>query len=169
MVCYNAQTFFNCLDKLFTVPKYKLRHVIDDTDVISRAESEKRIFWIIFIFGLLLNLGTCFIISIFISLNKEIQLMTYDEERLMPVLKKLVLILSDGTAFFLYMTKSIKLKITQIHKFDYDRCGFFAYYQNGHIQTLVGNPYKLNYIHDSNFDSKAIQGKKSSFKHLSIE
>ena len=67
MVCYNAQTFFNCLDKLFTVPKYKLRHVIDDTDVISRAESEKRIFWMIFIFGLLLNLATCFMILIFIS------------------------------------------------------------------------------------------------------
>ena len=169
MVHYNAQTFFNCLDKLFTVPKYKLRHVIDDTDVISRAESEKRIFWIIFILGLLLNLGTCFLISIFISLNKEIQLKTYDEERLMPVLQKLVLILSDGTALFLYMTKSLELKIAQIHNFDYDRCGFFAYYQHGHIQTLVGNTYELNYIYDSNFDSKAIRGKKISFKLLSID
>ena len=169
MVYYYFETFFNCFDKICTVPRYKLKHVNDDNDVISKAESEKRIFWIIFIFALFLNLGICFMISIFISLNKEINVTEYDEEILMPVLQKLVLILSDGTTLFLYMTKSLELKIAKIHKFNYDPCGFFAYYQNGHIQTLVGNTYELNYIYDSNFDSKAIQGKKSIFKSISVK
>ena len=72
MVNEKIKTFFNFLDKLFKVPRsYKLNHVNDDSDVISKAESETRIFCIIFVLGLFLNLGGSFVISILINLTTE--------------------------------------------------------------------------------------------------
>ena len=167
MVNEKIKTFFNFLDKLFKVPRsYKLNHVNDDSDVISKAESETRIFWIIFVLGLFLNLGGSFVISILINLTKEspryeIIETEYGEQisnNPLPVLQNLVLILADGRSLFFYIDKILDLRIMKTHKFSYDHCGFFAYNQIDHIQTLVGTQGKLNFIHDSNFNSKKILG-----------
>ena len=165
MACKNINRIFEYLDILFNVPRtYILRHVNDDSDIISRADSEKRIFWLFFILGFALNLGGSFVIYIFMIFEDEptnyeiIETESGKELFGSPVLQELVLILGDGTSLFLYMNKSLHLKITKTHKFNYDPFGFFAYYQNDHIQTLIGNQMKPNYIHDLNFNSKKIFG-----------
>ena len=124
MACKNINRIFEYLDILFNVPRtYILRHVNDDSDIISRADSEKRIFWLFFILGFALNLGGSFVIYIFMIFEDEptkyeiIETESGKELFGSPVLQELVLILGDGTSLFLYMNKSLHLKITKTHKF----------------------------------------------------
>ena len=139
---------------------YKLSHVNDNTDVISRSESERRVFLLIWFLGFCLNLGMTVLISILITLidNDTQQLGNYPLQNDVPVLQKLVVIFGDGTTSFLAMNTNLELQIVKTHRFNFDKCGFFAYDNVDHIQTLVGTPGKLNYIHDSNFNSKKIIG-----------
>ena len=89
----------------------------------------------------------------------EVKVITYDTElEALPVVPKLVVIFGDGTAFFLVLDNSLELAIIQDKKFIFDERGFFAYDQINHIQTLVGNPYALNYMHYSKFHYKKIHG-----------
>lgn len=159
---------FTFLDELFKVPRtYNLSHVNDDTDIISREESEKRIVWIIFIFGIFLNFGVSLVVFILFLLNVEApkhEIMKHEantSESTLPVLQQLGLILGDGTALFMYMDKSLAMKIIKTHKFNYDPFGFFIFHENDHFQTLVGTPGQLNYIHDLKFNSKKLFGKYS--------
>ena len=83
----------------------------------------------------------------------------YDTELdIWPVVQKLVVIFGDGTAFFLVMYKNLELAIVQDQKFNFDERGFFAYDQINHVQTLVGDPFDLNYMHYSKFHYKKIPG-----------
>ena len=151
------------LDTFFKIPRtYNLSHINDDTDTISRADSERRLCLLFWWLGLFLNFGLAILIGIFFSLQKnqilpnrsEIEEISSD----IPVVQKLAVIFGDGTTLFLAMNKSLDLNVLKTHKFNYDNCGFFAYDDHNHIQTLVGSSGKLNYIHDSNFNSKKIQG-----------
>ena len=155
--------FLKLLNTFFQLPRaYQLSHVNDDTDVISRSDSERRVFLLIWFLGFCLNLGMTVLISILISIiNNDTVNLSNDisqNESDIPVLQKLVVIFGDGTTLFLAMTKKLELKIVKTHKFNFDKCGFFAYDEVDHIQTLVGSPGNLNYIHDSNFNSKKIIG-----------
>ena len=100
------------------------------------------------------------LITILISLmdNDALNLSNQPLQNDLPVLQKLVVIFGDGTALFLAMNTMLELKILKTHRFNFDKCGFFAYDAIDHIQTLVGSPGTLNYIHDSNFNSKKIIG-----------
>ena len=151
------------LNTFFQLPRtYQLSHVNDDTDIISRSDSDRRVFLLIWFLGFCLNLGMTILISILISLinNDALNLSNnlLQNKSDMPVLQKLAVIFGDGTTLFLAMNKMLELKIVKTHKFNFDKCGFFAYDEVDHIQTLVGSPGRWNYIHDSNFNSKNIIG-----------
>ena len=151
------------LENFSKIPRiFTLSHINDNTDTISRADSEKRLFLLFWCLGLCLNLGLAILIGILFSLQQnEIVLIGSEMEEVssdVPVVQKLAVIFGDGTTLFLAMNKSLELNVLKTHKFNYDNCGFFAYDEPNHIQTLVGSSGKLNYIHDSNFNSKKIQG-----------
>ena len=167
MVYSKIKKCFEYLNILFKVPRsYILRHVNDDSDVISRAESERRIFWLFFMLGFALNLVGCLLIFLFMILKAGPAKYEFIETEsgkdifnsALPVIQKLVLILGDGTSLFLYMNQNLHLKISKSHKLDYDPHGFFAYHQNDRIQTLIGSKGKPNSIYDSNFNSNKIFG-----------
>ena len=151
------------LNDLCRVPRtYKLTHINDDTDVIPKSQSEKRVIWLICVVGVCLHVGLAVVISIMISITENPGFSMKDPtEKLasdVAVLQKLVVIFGDGTTLFLAMNMNLELDVLKTHNFNYDNCGFFAYDEPNHIQTLVGSSEKLNYIHDSNFNSKKIQG-----------
>ena len=155
--------FLKLLNTFFQLPRtYQLSHVNDDTDIISRSDSDRRVFLLIWFLGFCLDLGMTILISILISIinNDALDLRNnlLQNNSDVPVVKKLVVIFGDGTTLLLAMTKSLELEIVKTHRFNFDKCGFFAYDHVDHIQTLVGSPGKLNYIHDSNFNSKKIIG-----------
>ena len=110
--------------------------------------------------GKVAHFGLAIFIGIFFSLQQnqilpnrsEIEEISSD----VPVVQKLAVIFGDGTTLFLAMNKTLNLNVLRTHRFHYDNCGFFAYDHPNHIQTLVGSSGKLNYIHDSNFNSKKI-------------
>ena len=152
------------LNDFSRVPRtYKLSHINDNTDVIPKAESEKRVIWLICVLGFCLHLGLAIVISVLISLEQNQVLQEGIEMAKLVsdvlVVQKLAVIFGDGTTLFLAVNKSLELKVLKTHKFNYDNCGFFAYDEINHIQTLVGSSENLNYIHDSDFNSKKIQGK----------
>ena len=140
---------------------YTLTHVNINTDLISKEDSEKRVIWLLTIFAFLQS----FTFSILV-LRSSLPLKNYEintpksntELEILPVVQKLVVIFGDGTSLFLVMNKSLELAIIQDQKFNFDKSGFFAYDQINHIQTLVGNPYALNYMHYSKFHYKEIAG-----------
>ena len=162
--CYQSLIrFLKLLNTFFQLPRtYQLSHVNDDTDVISRSDSDRRVVLLIWFLGFCLNVGMTILISILISIinNDTLNLSNnlLQNKSKVPVVQKLVVLFGDGTTLFLAMNKMLELKIVKTHKFNFDKCGFFAYDESGHIQTLVGSPGKLNYIHDSNFNSKKIVG-----------
>ena len=152
------------LNDFSRVPRtYKLSHINDNTDVIPKAESEKRVIWLICVLGVCLHLGLAVMISILILITESpVFSMKTPTEKLVPdvaVLQKLVVIFGDGTTLFLAMNMNLEVEVLKTHKFNYDHCGFFAYDEPNHIQTLVGSSENLNYIHDSGYNSKKIQGK----------
>lgn len=152
------------LNDFSRVPRtYKLTHINDNTDVIPKSQSEKRVIWLICVLGFCLHLGLAIVISILISIteNPVFSMKTQTEKLVseVAVLHKLVVIFGDGTTLFLAMNMNLELKVLKTHKFNYDHCGFFAYDEPNHIQTLVGSSENLNYIHDSDFNSIKIQGK----------
>ena len=152
------------LNDLCRVPRtYKLTHINDDTDVIPKSQSEKRVIWLICVLGVCLHLGLAVMISILILITESpVFSMKTPTEKLVPdvaVLQKLVVIFGDGTTLFLAMNMNLEVEVLKTHKFNYDHCGFFAYDEPNHIQTLVGSSENLNYIHDSDFKSEKIQGK----------
>ena len=154
-------TFFN---KCFTCPRtYIFTHVNINADLISKEDSGKRVIWLLTIFAFLLDL-TFSILIITLSLyssndSSKYEILTSNTElEVLPVVQKLVVIFGDGTSLFLVMNKSLELAIIQDQKFNFDKSGFFAYDQINHIQTLVGNPYALNYMHYSKFHYKEIAG-----------
>ena len=61
-----------------------------------------------------------------------------------PANEKLLVIYSDGSAVDFIMKKTLELKVNRLHKFQYDKCGFHAFHENGHLQTLVGMEHKRN-------------------------
>ena len=160
--CHSLKKFIKLLNIFFQIrATYKLSHVNDNTDIISRSESERRVFLLIWFLGFCLNLGMTILISILITLiNNDTtkNLSNYPLQNDMPVLQKLAVIFGDGATLFLAMNTNQELQIVKMHRFNFDKCGFFAYGNVDHIQTLVGSPGKLNYIHDSNFNSKKIIG-----------
>ena len=160
--CHSLKKFIKLLNIFFQIRStYKLSHVNDNTDLISRSESERRVFLLIWFLGFCLNLGMTILISILITLiNNDTtkNLSNYPLQNDMPVLQKLAVIFGDGATLFLAMNTNQELQIVKTHRFNFDKCGFFAYDNVDHIQTLVGTPGKLNYIHDSNFNSKKIIG-----------
>ena len=158
---HSLRKFLKLLNIFFQIrATYKLSHVNDNTDVISRSESERRVFLLIWFLGFCLNLGMTVLISILITLidNDTLNLSNYPLQDDMPVLQKLAVIFGDGATLFLAMNTNQELQIVKMHRFNFDKCGFFAYGNVDHIQTLVGSPGNLNYIHDSNFNSKKIIG-----------
>ena len=167
--CFQAfKKILVLLDTFFKIPRiYTLSHINDDTDTISRADSERRLCLLFWCLGLFLNFGLAILIGILFYLHQnQIVPITSDVEEMssnIPVVQKLAVIFGDGTTLFFALNKSLELIILKTHKFNYDNCGFFAYDGPNHIQTLVGSSGKLNYIHDSNFNSKKIQGIFSLF------
>ena len=114
----------------------------------------------IWFLGFCLNFGITILICVMISIegsHTTYQLTNFLQNNV-PVLQKLVVIFGDGTALFIAMNKRLQFHILKKHKFNFDQCGFFAFDAVDHIQTLVGSPGKLNYIHDSDFNSKKIIG-----------
>ena len=163
--CFQAfNKFLVLLDTFFKIPRtYTLSHINDDTDTISRNDSERRLFLLMSCLGLCLEFGLAILIGILISLQQN-QVFTINskmEDILsdVPVIQKLAVIFGDGTTLFLVMNKSLELETIKTHKFTYDKRGIFAYSEINHIQTLIGSPENPNYIHDSNFNSKKILGK----------
>ena len=162
--CFQVlKTILQKLDNFFKIPRtYTLSHINDDTDTISRAESERRLCLLMGCLGLCLDFGLAILIVILISLEQnQLVPIRSEMEKLssnVPVVQKLAVIFGDGTTLFLVMNRSLELETVKTHKFTYDKCGFFAYDEINHIQTLVGSPGKLNYIHDSDFNSKKITG-----------
>ena len=148
--------FFKC------ARTYNLNHVNNNAGVISRAESENRVVKILSFFAVFMTVYICIMIAILISLMKSpekypLQIFDNDSDNL-PALQKLVVIFDDGNAFFMVMNKSFELEIVDTHNFNYDKCGFHAYDQIDHIQTLVGRPGQNNFMHDSRFNSRNISG-----------
>ena len=57
-------------NNFFTVPgAYIASHINDDGYVVKKEDSKNRIIWLSVIFGILLSLGLCFIISLVISIS----------------------------------------------------------------------------------------------------
>ena len=162
--CFKAfKKILVILDSFFKIPRtYTLSHINDDTDTISRADSERRLCWLMWCFGLCLDFGLAILIVILISFEQNKVLSTVTEnENMSPdvsVVQKLVVMFGDGMTLFFAMNKSLELEVVKTHKFTFDKCGFFAYDEINHIQTLVGSPGNLNLIHDPNFNSKRIRG-----------
>ena len=161
------QQFFHGLFRFLTVfneccsirRTYILNHVNINTDLISKEDSEKRVIWLLTIFAFFQCLTfSILIITSSLSLKIHEMSMSNTELEVWPVVQKLVVIFGDGTTFFLVMNKSMELAIVQDQKFNFDARGFFAYDQINHIQTLVGNPYALNYMHYSKSHYKKISG-----------
>ena len=163
--CFQAfNKFLVLLDTFFKIPRtYTLSHINDDTDTISRSDSERRLCLLFWWLGLCLDFGLAILIGILITLEQnQIVRISSEMEKItsnVPLVQKLAVIFGDGTTLFLVMNKSLELETVKTHKFTYDKCGFFAYDEINHIQTLVGSPGKLNYIHDSDFNSKKITGR----------
>ena len=155
-------TFYTLFNECFTLPRTKMFHVNINTDLISKEGSEKRVIWLLTSFALFQILTfSILVITLLRSLknNLEDKTIMYDTELdIWPVVQKLVVIFGDGTAFFLVMYKNLELAIVQDQKFNFDERGFFAYDQINHFQTLVGNPFDLNYMHYSKFHYKKIPG-----------
>ena len=162
LIFFKFITFFN---KCFTCPRtYIFTHVNINADLISKEDSEKRVIWLLTIFAFLLDL-TFSILIITLSLyssndSSKYEILTSNTElEVWPVVQKLVVIFGDGTSIFLVMYKSLELAIIQDLKFNFNKTlGFFAYDQINHIQTLVGDPNDLNYMHYSKFYYKKIPG-----------
>ena len=148
--------FFKC------ARTYQLTHVNINGGVISRSQSEKRIIYLLAFLGLFMTVYICIMIAILISLIQSPEKYTLRnfEQDLdgLPVLQKLVVIYDDGNAFFMVMNKTFELEIVDTHNFNYDKCGFYAYDQIDHIQTLVGRPGQNNFMHDSKLNGKNISG-----------
>ena len=153
--------FFTVFNEFFKLPKTYMFHVNINTDLISKEDSDKRVIWLLTFFALFQSLiFSILVVTLLRSLKNystEVKIITYDTE-VLPVVQKLVIIFGDGTSFFMVMYKSLELAIIQDQKFNFDERGFFAYDQINHIQTLVGNPYSLNYMHYSKFNYKKILG-----------
>ena len=75
-----------------------------------------------------------------------------------PTNEKLLVIYSDGSAVDFIVKKTLELKVKREHKFQYDKCGFHGFHENGHLQTLVGTQGKLNYYYNSEFKIKQVLG-----------
>ena len=165
---HRLHRFFTAFNECFTFPRtYIFTHVNINTDLISRVDSEKRVFWLMSFLAFLLSFTIAILVSIIFSLFMKSSVkpqMTMPDHELegLPVVQKLVVVLGDGTTLMLAMNKSLELNIVEYHKFNYDKNGFFAYDQIDHIQTLVGSPGKLNLMHDYRFNSKKIPGKSKS-------
>ena len=132
MLTCNLQMLFTFLDELFKVPRtYNLSHVNDDTDVISRADSEKRIVWINFIIGFFLNFGVSLVVFILFLLNApKHEIMKHEantSESTLPVLQQFGLVLGDGIALFMLMDKSLDLKIIKTLKLL--KCVYMLYHK----------------------------------------
>ena len=157
--------FFTVFNDCFTFPRtYIFTHVNINTDLISRDDSEKRVFWLMSFVAFLLSFTIAILVSTIFSLlmksSVKPQLTMPDQElEILPVVQKLVVVFGDGTTLMFGMNKSFELDIVQYHKFNYDKKGFFAFDQIDHIQTLVGSQGKLNLIHDYWFNSKKVPGK----------
>ena len=155
--------FFTVFNECFTFPRtYILAHVNINTDLISRDDSEKRVFWLLSFIAFLLSIiiGISILSLSFMKFSLKTQMIMPDHElKGLPVVQKLVVVFGDGTTLMLAMNKSFEFNIIQYHKFNYDKNGFFAFDQIDHIQTLVGSQGKLNLIHDYWFNSKKVPGK----------
>ena len=122
--CFQAfKKILVLLDTFFKIPRiYTLSHINDDTDTISRADSERRLCLLFWCLGLFLNFGLAILIGILFSLqqNQIVPIRSEMEEMLsnIPVVQKLAVIFGDGTTLFLAMNKSLELIILKIHKFN---------------------------------------------------
>ena len=72
--------------------------------------------------------------------------------------QKLLVIYSDGSGVNFVMKENLGLQLIGGHKFQYDKCGFHAFFENGLLQTLVGTAGKLNYYYNSEFKFKQVLG-----------
>ena len=158
--------FIKVFNECFTFPRtYIFTHVNINTDLISKEDSEKRVFWLLTFFAFFQSL-TCSILVIILFLSSKnystkYEIITHNTEKeVLPVVQKLVVIFGDGTSIFLVMYKSLELAIIQDQKFNFNyNYSFFAYDQINYIQTLVGNPNASNIMHYSKFYYKKIPGK----------
>ena len=67
---YKIEKFIDVANNFFTVPRaYIVSHINDDSNVVKNEDSEIRIIWLSVIFGILTNVGLCFIISLLISIS----------------------------------------------------------------------------------------------------
>ena len=108
-------------------------------------------------------LDTCFIYFLMTNDQDVLDLISPEFEKQItknkfPANEKLLVIYSDGSAIDFIMKKTLELKVKREYKFQYDKCGFHGFHENGHLQTLVGTQGKLNYYYNSELKFKPVLG-----------
>ena len=152
--------YINLINNFFT-PLNTSSHIDDNSNVITKEDSFNRIIWLTIIFEALLFCGLCFLIFLVFFISSTEYQERYEIEEITskhPTQQYMQVIYGDGYSLILQMDKNLDFKIVKTNKYNYDQCGFFAFPSNYYLQTIVGSPGKLNYIHDFHFNSKKISG-----------
>ena len=154
--------YINLANNFFTVPRaYIASHINDNSNVVTKEDSLNRIIWLTIMFEAFLCCGLCFLIFLVFFISSTEYQERYEIDKTTskhPTQQYMQVIYGDGYSLILQMDKNFDLKIVKTNKYNYNQCGFFAFPSNDNLQTIVGSPGKLNYIHDFHFNSKKISG-----------